>query len=294
MRDFSPAAQAFFASRAKGHRVDLFTLTLEDGTIYRTTSLDRVVTYGGDTWIATGPSFQRTSMNVRNTAEVPQLEIRVSALDNDFTGGTNIKLAIYQGDLDGARIRYELLPLPTAPDPFTALDTSLGPPVTMFDGRVGEIQLDAQGAIIRVDGDVSLLAQSAPRNLHTSSCQHRFCDAGCTLSAATFTTTGCDVGAGSTTLSILWGGTLPATPALAALGQVTFTTGANAGHKRSIVFADGTSFLMAYPLWFPPATGDLFDLFQGCDKLLATCTVTYNNRANFRGFTAVPDASYAA
>ncbi len=288
MREWSLAALAFFASRGKAHRADLFTFSLADGSIYRWTSFDRDVTYGTFTWLAQSPNIQRNSMSVRNTSEVPELEIELTALDNDFAGGVNVKLAIFQSAFDGARVRYELLPIPTTPDPQLALDTSLGPPITMFEGRVGEIQLTAIGATIKVRGDVVVMSQYAPRNEYQTSCQHRFCDEGCTLSAASFTTSG-SVGGGST-VSVIAGGI----GALAAHGSVTFTSGANAGHKRSIVAADGSGFTLAYPLWFLPEAGDSYDLFQGCDKTLTTCTDTYNNRLHFRGFPAIPDASYAA
>ncbi len=294
MRNWSLAARSFFASRAKGHRADLFTITLADGTAYRWTSLDRDVTYGDFTWLAQSPNLERVSMSVRNTTEVPELQIKLSALDNDFAGGANVKLAIFQGDFDGARVLYEMLPIPGELNPRVALDTSLGPPVTLFGGRVGEIQVTATGATIKGRGDVVIMSQYAPRNVYQTSCQHRFCDAGCTLNAADFTLIGVDVGAGSTVSSIFWGGTQPANVLQASLGSITFTSGVNKGHKRTIADGNSAGLVLAYPLWFTPAVGDLYDLFLGCNKLLATCTDTYNNRLHFRGFPAVPPASYAA
>ncbi len=293
MRDASPAAQLFFASRAKGWRADLFTVTLADGTIYRWTSFERDVTYGSLTWIGQSPNLERVSMQVRNTSQVPDLEIKLSALDSDFAGGANIKLAMHQGAFNGARIDYAVLPIPTAPNPTLALDTSLGPPITLFGGRIGELQITATGATIKVRGDVVIMSQYAPRNDFQTSCQHRFCDPGCTLSQATNTTPNCDVGFGSSTTIILWGGTLPGTPTLATNGQATFTTGPNAGHKRTIISADATSFTMAYPLWFTPVAGDLVDVFYGCVKTMAACVV-YGNLIHYRGFPSVPDASYSA
>ena len=54
------------------------------------------ITYGGNTWIAQSPNLARSSISVRNTVEVPELKVILSALDNDFVGGSNIKQLIHQ------------------------------------------------------------------------------------------------------------------------------------------------------------------------------------------------------
>ncbi len=279
MRHSTLAQRTFFASREPGLRADLFTLELADGVFHRWTSADVPITFSGRTWRAQSPNLELVSLTVRNSTEVPTLELKLSALDHDFAGGNNIKRAIHEGDFDGARLHYQMLPM-QAPG-----DMSLAPPISLFDGRIGEIDVSATGATLKVRGDVVVMSQYAPRNIYQSSCQHRFCDPGCTLNAASFTTGGA-VGGGSNKSVINLGGN-----PLARFGTITFTTGANAGHKRQIIDANGT---LAYPLWFDPQPGDLFELFLGCDKLLKTCDLTYNNRLHFRGFPAIPDASYAA
>lgn len=288
MRASTLAQRTFFASRAPGLRADLFTLEPADGSAHRWTSADVSITVGGHTYLAQSPNLELVSLTVRNTTEVPTLELKLSALDNDFAGGANIKLAIHQGDFDGARLRYQMLPMPAAGD------LSLAPPIPLFDGRIGQIDVSATGATLKVRGDVVIMNQYAPRNIFQSSCQHRFCDPGCTLSEATFTTFDCAIAAGSTMTTIFWGGNRPADQGLLKFGKATFTTGANAGQRRSITLGNAAGFIIDYPLWFVPAVGDLVDVFLGCDKLLATCTNTYNNRAHYRGYPSVPDASYAA
>jgi hypothetical protein len=183
-RTLSAAAQTYLASGAPCFPADLFTLTLVGGApVYRWTSTDIPITYGGNTWLAQAPNLERSAISVRNTVEVPELKVILSALDNDFVGGSNIKQAIHQGALDGARMRLDRLPMP-APG-----NTSLGPPTLMFDGRVGQVQITSTGAVIQVKGDIVVMNQYAPRNIFQTSCQWTFCDAGCTLSEARFSDT---------------------------------------------------------------------------------------------------------
>lgn len=288
MRPSTLEQRTFFVSRGPGYRADLFTLSLKDGTTHRWTSLDIPVRVSGETWLAQSPNLELVSLSVRNTTEVPTLEIKLSALDDDFDGGTSIKRAIHFGAFDGARLRYDMLPM--SADPFVVL----GPPITLFEGPIGEIDLVATGATLKVRGDVVIMSQYAPRNIYQTPCQHRFCDEGCTLHEADFTTFNCTIGGGSTLTEIFWGGSRPADPARAAFGQAAFTSGENAGYKRSILSASDTSFILAVPVWFTAQAGETVDIFYGCDKKLATCTDTYNNRVHFRGFPAIPDASYAA
>jgi uncharacterized phage protein (TIGR02218 family) len=283
MRQASDAAKAFFASRAAGFYADLFTLTLKGGSVLRWTSLDIDVTWGGNTWLAQSPNLERSALSIRNTAETPKLEIMLSAIDTDFVGGSNVKTAIWQGAFDGARMELDRLPM-TFPG-----DTSLGPPITLYAGRIGEIELTAVGAKITVCGDVVIMTQYAPRNVFQSGCQHTFCDAGCTLLASNFTVAGA-VGAGSSRSFIAWGGA----GTIYRGGFITFISGANAGQIRSIRDADSSGLFLVYPLYVDPVAGDAFTAIRGCDKTLATCTGDFGNQLHYRGFPFVPDASYAA
>src|SRR5271169_6310178 len=110
MRPISSAAQAYLASQAPVFPADLFTLTLIGGSpVYYWTSTDIPITYGGITYVAQSPNLVRSSISVRNTVEVPELKVMLSALDNDFVGGSNIKQLIHEGALDGARLKLERL-----------------------------------------------------------------------------------------------------------------------------------------------------------------------------------------
>lgn len=294
-RTISPAALAYIATGAPIYPADLFTLTLRGGSpVYRWTSTDIPISIGLGggapilTWIAQSPNLERSSLTVRNTVEVPELKVNLYALDNDFVGGSNIKQQIHEGAFDGARLKLERLIMP-APG-----DLTLGPPTLMFDGRVGQIQITALGAVIQVKGDLVIMNQYAPRNVFQASCQWTFCDFGCTLSAAAFTTS-FTVGGGPALSFLPW--SAPGNPGAYVLGKVTMTSGVNIGQQRTIRAADSTGVTVSYPFFTVAAPGDTFDALLGCDKTLNSgsgqdCTA-YVNTQHFRGFQNIPTPEYS-
>lgn len=290
MRPASSAALAFLLSRATGFFADLFTITLMDTTVFYWTSFDINITYGGITWLAQSPNLARSSLNVRNSPEqVPELKVVMSALDNDFVDGTNIKTQIFQGAFDGARLQLDRLPM-TFPG-----DTSLGPPITLFGGRIGQIQITSIGADISVKGDNIIFNQYVPKNVFQTNCLNTFCDPNCTLSKADFSIT-TTVGPGPTVGIIPWSST-PSPSQIYTLGVVTFISGVNIGQSRSIAVSDDGGLTLRYPLFAVPAAGDAITVLQGCDKQInggngQSCQ-DRSNTQHYRGFPFVPPPEYS-
>ena len=91
--------------------------------------------------------------------------------------------------------------------------------------------------------------------------------------------------------------TPPAHPFNFLNGQVTMTSGINAGQVRSVRSADVLGVNVSYP-WFNVASpGDGFTVLQGCDKTLnsgsgQSCT-DYGNTQHYRGFPYVPQPEFA-
>ncbi len=75
-------------------------------------------------------------------------------------------------------------------------------------------------------------------------------------------------------------------------GQITFSSGANSGAKRSLksdAVAGASHTLEIWtPLAQPLTVGDAFTIVAGCDKSFATCRTKFSNSANFRGFPHMP------
>jgi uncharacterized phage protein (TIGR02218 family) len=283
MRTATPELKAVLYAKIPVFLADLFTYWLKDGSIYRWTSFDQNITYGGQTWLAQGPLIARSSLGVRNTMEVPELDLTLSALDTDFIGGQSVKKALHAGKFSGARFELDRLVMPTPGD--TTLQ-----PVLMFNGRQSTFDLTAIAATIKIKGDNVLMNQNVPRNVYQPKCIHSFCNPGCALLAASFTTTN-TVGASPTRNLIPWG-TLPATPALYNFGTVTFTSGVAAGESRGIVLASNAGIQIARGLDDVPTAGDTISVFQGCSRLFddgsgQSCT-DYANTQHWRGFRFIP------
>src|SRR5258708_16703389 len=94
----------------------------------------------------------------------------------------------------------------------------LDPTGGLFAGRMSQAKITAVGAELTVKGANVLMNQYVPRNAYQLPCIHNFCDPGCTLAAATFTTTN-TAGAGSTRAIVKWG-SVPGAPALYTYAQI--------------------------------------------------------------------------
>lgn len=178
--------------------------------------------------------------------------------------------------------------------------TNAHPGVRPFGGNVANIDITGNQATINIKGKTNLLNQYAPRNLYQLGCEHAFCDAGCTLLRATFTTS-YTVGSGSggpTRTFIPWSGAAPGNASNYRYGTVTFTSGVCSGQRATVRLGDSTGLTLIHPLIGTPAIGDSFTAFEGCDKQLSSgsgqdCTARSNTQ-NWRAFPYVPPADSAA
>lgn len=269
---------------------DLFTITLQSGTIYRWTNYPKALVSGGNTFIsgnnaAGQPWLSRSRWNVVNTMEIGTLEIFIdtTALVG-FAGGPALLAQIQNGLFDGATCFLQRVFMPTAGD------TTTWGTIDLFLGDCGAASMIAPRATIKVRGKNSRLSVNTPRNVYQPGCIHTFCDAGCTLSAAAHTfshvanagSTRSVVNVTTTVLSLALGGTL------------TMTSGVASGQSRSIIAKTTSTITLAYPLVAAPAAGDTLTLFDGCNKTQAACAA-YSNTVNLRAFPfMLPPGTLAA
>jgi hypothetical protein len=306
MRTLGGNIATLFAAKVPMWKADLFTITLLNGTIYRWTDVDQDVRLIGVgfalyTFLAQGPCLSRTALGVKNTVEVPELTITLSALDTDFVGGLNIKTQLHNGYFDGATVFLDrtFQAAPPANSTGTVIGliggNGLDPTGGLFAGRMSQAKITAVGAELTVKGANVLMNQYVPRNQYQVPCMHTFCDPGCTLLAATFTTSN-TAGAGSTNRIIQWG-TVPGAPSAYTFGKVTMTSGAATGQIRTVKSASAAGIVLQYPLYNTPGAGDTFSILKGCSKGYddgsgQDCT-TYANTQNWRGFDQIPTADNA-
>lgn len=71
-------------------------------------------------------------------------------------------------------------------------------------------------------------------------------------------------------------------------GRLRWIGGANSGLESAILRSDGPTLTLREPPAFAAAPGDLVEIREGCDKMLATCSGRFGNAANFRGEPHLP------
>jgi hypothetical protein len=305
MRTVGGATATLIGAKTPFYKADLFTVTLLNGTIYRWTDFDQDIHFSGSggapyLFLAQGPCLQRTTLGVKNTVQVPELIVKLSALDTDFVGGLGIKTQLHNGYFDGAMVSLDrcFMPPPLG-QPVTASGVIGGngfdPTGGLFSGRMSQAKITAVGAELTVKGANVLMNQYVPRNSYQVPCLHTFCDAGCTLLASAFTTTN-TAGAGSTRALVKWG-TVPGTPSNYTFGKLTMTSGAATGQVRTIKSSSAAGIVLQYPLYNVPAPGDAYSVLKGCSKGFndgsgQDCTA-HANTQNFRGYPFVPTADNA-
>jgi len=303
MRAANPQLIAFLLSKRPYYQADLFSFAFLNGVqpTLTLTSSDQDITDSttGTTWFGSTPalgvavlardpaypSATKSRWNSKNTVEVPTLDLELNSDGGDYSGGLNIKAMAHNGLFDGCQVTFQRAVMPVYGN------TSLGL-VMMFQGPVGPVQVAARGVKLTVKGANVRLQQFMPRNRFELGCIHALYDSGCTIARSAFTVAN-TVGAGSTAQRILWGGTVPPTPAQYGLGYITITSGEAISQVRTIQSGDAGGVTLMYPLYDVPATGDTFTVAFGCDKTLATCTNVFSNAAHYRGFPFIPPATMA-
>src|SRR5205814_4414349 len=143
---------AFLASRAPCFVGELFTVTQTDGTVDRWTSYDQSLTVGGHTWLCAldgAPLIARNRFGVKNTVEVPELELKLGCSDA-LLG--NLKAQIHNGLFDGATVEMARVFMP-APG-----DTQFGY-IILFSGRLSGVTIDAESVVITSKGHNVLMNQ---------------------------------------------------------------------------------------------------------------------------------------
>lgn len=71
-------------------------------------------------------------------------------------------------------------------------------------------------------------------------------------------------------------------------GRLRWLGGANSGLQSPLLHSAGTRLTLREPPAFPPVPGDLIEIAEGCDKMLATCAGRFGNALNFRGEPHLP------
>jgi uncharacterized phage protein (TIGR02218 family) len=278
-------------------KAELYEITLSNTNVYRYTTAQVPLTVGGNVY-GTQLLITRDVVTSGIGLEVQGLSLTL-APRNDHPGGAVLLegfpflSAITARTLDAARVKMSKV--------FTASwdDMSQGA-VLWFQGRVSGPVIGRFSCDLNVNSDTEMLNVSMPRNVIQAGCVHTLFDAGCTLSKASFTTSGTVSG---TPTVLAFNSNLTQANAYFDLGTVKFTSGANANLSRTIkgyLNASGAVTVIR-PFPTPPANGDTFTIVPTCRKTQAACSNTnaalgapFNNLTHFRGkpYVPVPETLY--
>jgi uncharacterized phage protein (TIGR02218 family) len=265
---------------------ELYEFSFLDGSYQRYTSLDTDVEWGGNTYYSKGLLINRSALSLSRGIEVDDLELEIFPQPSAILGGVYFLRAAQLGALDGTKIILKRLFFSRWPNPVSGVSNAVGA-ITLFSGRVSDIEIGRTSINIAVKSDVELFNVPWPRHLYQPLCNWSLYDTGCRVSKSAFTASG-TVSSGSTKSVIK--SNISSSDGYYDLGTVRFTSGANIGSARTIkqFVASGGTITVIPPWQNIPVAGDTFSIYPGCDRTLTTCTNKFSNANQFRGFPFIP------
>lgn len=297
MKTISTALAALLATR-QFIAIDLFTVTLIDGTVLHYSGGDADIFDNGTRYVSgawSGPYWGLVGDNAQcNWALGTDTQsLTISVLPGAAQiEGVSFTQAVQTGLFDGAWLEYRRAYLPqNATATYWPLPATGS--VQKFLGRIGDIS-PAGGSVITfsVNSLAEILQQPWPREVYQPGCLNILGDPACGISLATWAVTS-TAGAGSTTTAIH--ASLSQAAGWFSQGDITFTSGVLAGQSRTIRAHAAGILTLVTPFPLTPSIGDSFTLHPGCDGTMdAGGCPKFANLANFRGHPFVPPPSTAS
>jgi len=255
----------------------LFTITLANGDVLRLTSApDFDVQWAGHTFnrqyaIAVGDVTSSVGV------DVDEIDVTLYVRPDDRIYGLTLPQFTHNRGFDFAQFLIQ-----------RAFMNTPGVPVGVvhyFEGQLSEPAPSSTLIAMKASSDMILLNQMLPRNTITPSCSNVLFDTLCGVTRSAFTHTG-TAQAGSTKTGVFSG--LGQADGYFTQGTVLFTSGDNAGAKRTVKRHASGLIVPAYPFYYPVAVGDEFEAVAGCNRLRTTCKDKFDNEDNIRIFQKVP------
>jgi uncharacterized phage protein (TIGR02218 family) len=257
----------------------VWTITRLDGTVYRFTSLDRDLEWGGATYAACNSLDPSASENVAEVDSAGSMDLS-GALSADGIDGWDL----YAGLFDGAEVEAWLVPWDVA--------SRDGLPRRLLRGNFGSVELGETGFKVELIGDGAKLQQTPLVRALQPGCRWQFGDEGCGKDLGPLTVTGTvDSAIGQRAFT-----DAARTEAAGYFrrGRVTFTGGSNAGLSAEIKEHDaGGTFVLWPRLPFAISAGDTYSIVPGCTNLKTAeggtngCTA-WAQLLRYGGFDKVP------
>lgn len=165
-----------------------------------------------------------------------------------------------------------------------AVDWTTHEALVLHRGSIAAVEREGAGFTAQLrSAKAALRIDPVPRTSPT--CRARFCDRGCTLTAAAFTRRARVVAVDEESNAVMIDQT---DTAPFADGELRWIDGRLAGLVFEILDASEQKLRLARPMAAVPAPGTRVLLREGCDHTIATCAARFDNAANFQGEPFVP------
>lgn len=288
MKAASTALQNFLFSTQGFVFADLYTFTLLGGAVLRYTSADQPIVNAGLTF-ARGPAIKDSGIKQGLGVQVDTVDITIMADGRSVVGGVPLLDFIRGAGFDGATIKIERA---FAADWPTMLGAGPVGSYIRYGGRFSQAtKAGTTSVTVTMASWLELLDVYYPTDLYQASCGNTLFDSKCLLDRASYAAAGV-VGAGATTLLVP--SNLSAAAGTYDLGAIIFSTGPNAGFRRTVKHQDASGNLtLVAPLPATPVAGNAFTAYPGCDLQQSTCTAKFNNLIHFRGQPYIPSPETA-
>jgi hypothetical protein len=282
MKTVTPELTALLASR-RFLTANLYTLTLLNGTAYRVTDApDFDASWNNQAFSYTGLTLARGTVTQSIGIEVDSVDVTLTTGATETLQGLPIPHFVRNGGFNGARLLIQRA--------FFAIDSggNVSPTATgvifTFEGRVAEPSPSRTQVTFKVVADTELLNKQVPLNTITASCMNVVYDGRCGKSRDDYSHKG--TVATASNAHIACGLTQP--DGYYDNGTVAFTSGQNAGAKRTVKAYTAGLLTLSTGFDFAPAAGDSFTAVAGCDLSAAVCASRFGNLPNRRALPWVP------
>lgn len=257
-----------------------WSITRADGEVYAFTSLDQNIVFRGVTYKACDSLSATATEMASNAGSTGSMELNGIISDTSIT-----ETDLAGGLFDGAEIEAWMVPWENSGGeiPFMLLRGTMG------DVKRGTIQFSAE---IITDGAV--MQQKPLLDTYTPGCPYKLGDSRCTFDLDSLEISGSvtaltvPTSPNSSDKRVFLDSTRTEDDGYFEFGEITWTTGDNAGLSSEVKDFNGTTFVLWDPMINPIQIGDAYTAKPGCNKAKSTCKTKFNNLINFGGFPDVP------
>lgn len=289
-----PTLAAWLASARNALVFDAYTVIDVLGNMVRwiDADFDFTVPEAAPRTFVRGPIFKRGTVKQSVGLSVDSLSFTLypQARGTAVMFGAQTLLAAAQnGTLRGATVQLERFVFDAATQAYQGCWVEFAGTLAVKNTAGGIIQTS-------VMSELNLLNKPMPADVYQGQCKNQVFDSGCGLARAAWQVTGSvnSLVAGITARSN-FGSALSQAAGWFNQGTVQFTTGANAGIKRTVKSFAGGSFSFFLPWPNAIAVADSFIALPGCNRSLdgGGCA-KFNNRGRYRGEPFIPQPETVA